>query len=270
LTDTCGGIGLANVHSCSHTPFAEVSGLGGSATAVSMGLGFACAVIAGGDVMCWGANEAGQLGNSSTDNCELPNSGGSPPIPEVCSLVPVKALGLPAAGSTGAAAAVFADGSGDSACAITLTGGVLCWGNNGVSLGNGVTTTALGAVPVEGLGSGVTSMSVGNGTYCVIQTGSGGGLFCWGHYYLGNGTAPTPANPDGGNSLVPVPVTSTLTTDALAVSIGVGPFDGSVVCVWNADGTVACWGDDIDGSLGNGTDSITPTLVPVRASFPSP
>ena len=41
----------------------DVQGLSGPAVSVSLGLDFACALISGGDLECWGRNGYGQLGD---------------------------------------------------------------------------------------------------------------------------------------------------------------------------------------------------------------
>jgi alpha-tubulin suppressor-like RCC1 family protein len=73
-----------------------------------------------------------------------------------------------------------------SACAVTASGGVQCWGENANgALGNDSPTTTCAAspcsgvpVPVIGLTSGVTAVSVGNEFACALTTG--GGVQCWG------------------------------------------------------------------------------------------
>ncbi|MFK7990003.1 MAG: hypothetical protein AB8I08_28545 [Sandaracinaceae bacterium] len=76
-----------------------------------------CARQASGQVLCWGNNAAGQLGDGTNDD----------------SLVPVPALGL------ANAAAVFASAS--SACAVTTELDALCWGSNNIGqLGDGTRT----------------------------------------------------------------------------------------------------------------------------------
>jgi alpha-tubulin suppressor-like RCC1 family protein len=48
-----------------------VSGIS-DATSVSVGVDYACAVLADGSIDCWGDNEIGQLGNGTTESSSLP------------------------------------------------------------------------------------------------------------------------------------------------------------------------------------------------------
>lgn len=87
-------------------------------TAVALGEAHSCALIHDGSVMCWGANDAGQLGND--------NLGQNSPIP-----VAVQEL---------TDATEIAAGS-DHNCALRENGAVQCWGANSVGqLGDGHTT----------------------------------------------------------------------------------------------------------------------------------
>src|ERR1700690_3942807 len=124
-----GGSGGAAGHSAALT----------GVTAVSVEGGSACAITAGGGVVCWGGNVDGQLGSNSTTN----------------SSVPVQVVGL-TSGVTAVSMGLL------HACAVTAGGGVMCWGMNNLGqLGDNSTTNRLVPVQVMGLTSGVTAVSVG-------------------------------------------------------------------------------------------------------------
>lgn len=119
---------------------------------------------------------------------------------------------------------------GGSACAITVNGGVVCWGDNTFGqLGNNSTTGSPVPVPVTGLASGAASVSVGTQSACALTTS--GGVLCWGNNVDGqlgdNSTT---------NSPVPVPVTG-LAGGVAAISVG-----GQAGCAVTTAGGVECWG----------------------------
>jgi alpha-tubulin suppressor-like RCC1 family protein len=75
------------------------------ATDIDAGGGHTCAIVAGGAVKCWGANEDGQLGNSSNDAATTP---------------------VDVTGVTGATK--ISTGSGHTCALIQPTGSLRCWG----------------------------------------------------------------------------------------------------------------------------------------------
>ncbi|HEY2831738.1 MAG TPA: hypothetical protein VGJ14_04885 [Sporichthyaceae bacterium] len=142
-------------------------------------------------------------------------------------------------------------------CALTPTGGVLCWGDNTFGqLGNGTTTKSSTPVPVTGLASGVVAISAGSYHTCAVTTA--GAVRCWGLDnigQLGDGVKGT---------FVTTAVSVPTVPSAVSISAGLGH-----TCAVTADGAAWCWGADNDGQLGNGstsTGAIGPTKV---AGIPS-
>jgi alpha-tubulin suppressor-like RCC1 family protein len=145
----------------------DVLDLESDVSAVSAGGEHTCALMSTGGAKCWGNNEFGQLGDSSTTNRTTPVdvSGLSSGISEI------------SAGRS-------------STCALMSTGGAKCWGYNYYGqLGDGTTTDRTTPVDVSGLSSGVAAISVGGLYSCALM--STGGVKCWGYNYygqLGDGT----------------------------------------------------------------------------------
>ncbi|MCC5611035.1 putative Ig domain-containing protein [Nostoc sp. CHAB 5834] len=126
-------------------------------------------------------------------------------------------------------------------CALTTTGGVKCWGrDNYGQLGNDAAfADKMVPVDVQGLTSGVVSISAGSGHVCAVTRDAN--LKCWG--YDGSGQLG-----DGGsftNSPVPADVVG-LAGKVASVSAG-----GYHTCAVTTSGGVKCWGYDGQGQLGD-------------------
>jgi len=210
------------------TPEAVVAG-GNDNVSVSAGRRFTCKLSQAGEVSCWGRNGEGQLGDGTTRGRAAPT--------------PVVGLG---------AGVIDISGGGESACAVTAAGAARCWGyNRDGLLGNGTTVDSEVPVDVDGLQSGVASVSCSTTHCCAVLTA--GGARCWGmgsNGELGQGA--------WSSSATPVDVVS-LTERITDVSTGY-----YYTCAVTESGTVACWGANDYGQLGNGTtdDVNTPTPVP--------
>ena len=233
----------------SSTPV-EVVGVGGNGflsgvTAISAGLANMCALTSSGNVDCWGYNvypedQFGTIGSST----------------------PVEVVGI---GGSGALSGVTAITTGAySTCALS-GGNIYCWGDNSFGqLGNGTTTpSSTPAEVLEAGGSGALSgvTAIGVELHACALT-SAGNVYCWGYNpdgELGNGT-PTTTFPYGRST--PVEVVgigaSGLLSGVTAISAGYNH-----TCALTSAGSLACWGDNSFGQLGNGTtrSSSTPLLA---------
>jgi alpha-tubulin suppressor-like RCC1 family protein len=207
-----------------------VSGLAGGITAIDAGSSNGCAVTVGGGALCWGYNAWGQVGDGTTVN----------------RLVPAAVSGL------SAGVVDIALGAGHT-CALTVAGGVSCWGDNVAGqLGNGTTDGSEIPIPVSGLASGVMAIASGQDHSCALTTV--GGVVCWGrgsYGQLGTGF--------GTNSSVPVAV-SGLGNGVSAIAAGYNH-----TCALTDGGGVLCWGFNSVGQLGDGTSQNTGSL-PVHVS----
>ena len=207
----------------------DFPGLSSGVAAVAVGNSTACAVLTSGALKCWGSNFHGQLGDGTTTD----------------SLTPVQVSGL----TSGVASATIGS---EHACALTTSGGVQCWGKNYAGqIGNGQYDQAtIYQVPtqVTGLTSGVVAITAGMEFNCALL--ATGAVQCWGRGddgQLGNGTTTS--------SNVPVQVTG-LTSGVVAISAG-----DSYVCALMDSGALKCWGRNLSGQLGDGTE--TDSNVPV-------
>lgn len=125
-------------------------------------------------------------------------------------------------------------------CALTNSGGVICWGNNDYGqLGDGTNTSRLTPVAVSGLSSNVLDIDAGGFHTCALL--SGGHMKCWGQNTNGE---------LGDNSYTsrntPVSVYG-LTSGVTAISAGY-----QHTCAIKAGGA-KCWGYNGDGAVGDGT-----------------
>ena len=195
-----------------------------------------CAVVAGGQVRCWGENLEGQLGDGTTFDrglaVEVLDTEGDAPL-------------------TGAAQVAVGN---EFACARMTSGQVRCWGRNTAGqLGNGTTTPSTHAVVVRNAGNtgplvNVTQIAAGGSHVCARRTD--GQLRCWGTSAFGQGG-------NGENDSVnPLPRT-------VQNVAGTGPLKNVVQvvsgiqhsCARLADKQVRCWGADFQGQVGNGANT---------------
>lgn len=175
----------------------DVTGLSAGVAAVGAGDFASCALLTGGGVKCWGANDQGQLGDGSASD----------------SLTPVDVAGL------GGRAKAIAVGS-DHACALLTGGAVKCWGyNRNGELGDGGIGNRARPVDVQGVPEGVTALAAGGVHNCALT--HAGGVACWGdnsYGQLGNGTTGHAAPPVAVAGFGTPKATVTVGTRAVAVT----------------------------------------------------
>jgi hypothetical protein len=197
----------------------SIQGLQGQAIVdISVGKDFACAVTLNDDVMCWGANNLGQLGRGTMTAKET----------IAAPIANLKAISVAAGGT--------------HACAILPANRTIeCWGADDTGqLGNGTTQANPFATPqpVSGI-AGALSVAAGIGFTCASLTSKA--VECWGINsvgQLGNGATGAP------NGL-PAPVTGL--TGAIIVSTG-----ALHACASGLGLLERCWGDNSTGELTDG------------------
>lgn len=205
----------------------SVSGLSSGALAVSVGKDFACAIVTGGAVKCWGANDRGQLGDGTNDNAN----------------VPVQVNGL-------AHSAVALAAGTAHACALLDDASIACWGaNDAGQLGDGTTDDSNQAVAVASAPANAVALASGFSHTCART--STNEVFCW-----GSGASGQLGNGGNAESHSPVQVTSL----SNAAALDNGSFH---TCIVDTQGGMACWGQNSSGQVGDGTTTArnVPTAV---------
>ncbi|HEY2745245.1 MAG TPA: hypothetical protein VGL86_11500 [Polyangia bacterium] len=180
-----------------------------SIVAVAAGAQHTCAALDNGAVWCWGANDAGQLG-------QAPSAGASMPV-EV-----VDRAGLALTAATLAAGATHS-------CAIEQDATLLCWGSDtDGELGDGMTAaTSLPSAAVV-LGAHVVAAAGGAHFGCALT--DAGAVDCF-----GADDRQQAGQPEAATVAVPTPVAI---DPATAVAAG-----GAEACARRAGGDLLCWGD---------------------------
>jgi alpha-tubulin suppressor-like RCC1 family protein len=195
---------------------APVKGLTG-VTAVAGGLAYSLALLENGEVRAWGSNNVGQLGDGTIIDKYLPVA-----VKEVSNVTAISA-------------------GEHHNLALLSDGTVMAWGYNGYGqLGDGEETERHAPEKVPGL-SGVKAIFAG--PYLSLALLEDGTVKAWGNNssgQLGNGTCCESS---------PVPVTVKELSGVTAIAAG---DRHSLARLSN--GTIAAWGSNVYGQLGDGTE----------------
>lgn len=247
-----------------------------------LGTTHSCWLRETGEVLCWGSNADGELGDGTADG----RAKAKPVIDiegivrltarsaQTCAIDSDEALwcwGKNNWGQLGAATAanfrttpVMVESVGEVSrasagvlhtCAVRTDGSAWCWGaNSDGALGRG--TAATSAEPPAAVNdlSGVSEVSAGQTFGCAVRE-SAGTVACWGrntNAQLGDGSAMT--------RLAPVDVTG-LPSKAKSVATGVAH-----ACALLESGDVYCWGANDFGQVGSGAASGTDVMSAAKVS----
>ena len=194
----------------------------------------------GAHLYCWGQNSDGEIGDGTLKNAN--------------SRKPVKGLAPPAAVGLGQLAT----------CTCDLSGNAWCWGRNVEGeLGIGSASTN-STVPVQFPGITDCLQITGGANHTCLLHGDGT-VSCWGNNDSGQAGQPTSANGSCSESsgmtvpCIAAPARVAGLTNASQIVAG-----EKYTCALNSDMTVACWGDNSAGQLGDGTNTSRATVAAVK------
>ncbi len=258
----------------------DVIGLSSGVTALTAGHGHTCALTASGGAKCWGSNLYGQLGDGTTEDHRMPVDvvGLSSSVTALaaggyhtCALTTsgkAKCWGWNVSGQLGDGTLterntpvdvvnlsnnVTALAAGDfHTCALTTSGGAVCWGSNGSGQLGDAGSDHSTPVDVFGLSSGIEALAAGGSNTCALTTT--GEAMCWGSAgQLGDGST--------WDSNMPKEVAG-LSSGVAAISVG-----GDHTCALTIAGGIKCWGANDSGQIGDGTTTNSSIPMDVAGLF---
>jgi len=216
-----------------HTPTLIDHGIASSyIVKIAPGNEHTCAIDSLGNLLCWGRNQYGQIGDGTTLNKSTPV--------------------LVSSGTTESTSAVKLSSGSSHSCAIYGAGALKCWGWNNFSQvgdGSGVNILTPYDLILWADDTILVPAQIALGVYHTCAVASTGHLFCWGLNSEGQlGT--------GDNYTLYTPVL--ISTGIAQVSLGEGH-----TCTISVINILMCYGSNGFGQIGDGTylDRYTPTQV---------
>ena len=221
----------------------RVQGLPGKALQVDAFSYSTCAIVEGGAVWCWGANDEGQLGDGTKTDRALPK------------LVP---------GLDGGAVRLASNGGAYGTCAVRDDSSGWCWGSNfSGRLGDGTEEDHVGATGITMVDAPLKDILSADATTCVLT--EAGRVSCFGLLW---GVGDNWSTEEGVTSwqqaydrgLADGPITPT------GLATGVTDLAGGwdLSCALKDDGSVRCWNWAVAGS--NATQAWAISSAPVTIS----
>jgi alpha-tubulin suppressor-like RCC1 family protein len=208
---------------------------GSPAVALAAGFAHTCALLASGDVKCWGDNQYGQLGTGDVQN--RGDAEGSPPETlDIEGAVRVTGLAL---------------GYGHT-CALDAGGRATCWGLNragqlGMDSADPLTRAARPGDPRIRIPGPATQIVAGANYTCALI--EGGKVKCWGLAVLGQLGLGAPDNQ--GDSLGEMEALPAVDLGGMGTARATGlAAGGDHTCAILDDGVIKCWGLNRNGQLG--------------------
>ncbi len=197
---------------------------------LELGAHHACARRANGEVLCWGWNRFGQLGDGRHGHADCTGVGGTET--QDCSPEPVAVVDVVATAIT--------SNSGLNTCAMQVDGTVWCWGlSDFPPPGSDQRDQLFFPEQLPTFGPNPRTVQTRNGNTCTIT--ASGAVECWGDNSSGQ----------VGDGTFVERITATVVpglADVVELDLGSGQF----ACARTADG-VSCWGSNRSGQLGDGT-----------------
>jgi alpha-tubulin suppressor-like RCC1 family protein len=238
---------FGTLYPCSTRPVPVMGGL--AFRTVSPGDQHTCGVTTKNVAYCWGINDFGQLGNGTGTGPEtcVAVLGDEAPEDVPCSTRPVRVVGRLRFRQVSAGRF--------HTCGVTTDNRAYCWGGSfGGRLGNRTRTGPPSTKPVRvARGLAFRQLSAGDDHTCGVTTENI--AYCWGvneDGELGHGTSSVPeVCPNTGEGYCntrPVQVLGRLL-------FGRVDGGGRSTCGLSTKGVAYCWGENLVGMLGNGTNT---------------
>lgn len=232
-------------------PLAVDLGVGAVAVAIDGGEKHTCVGLSDATVKCFGSNMRGQLGTSTNNGNDNPNT-----TPQTASI------------GSGAVPVSIAAG-GAHTCVVLADGVAKCFGSNydgqlSTTLNNGVVVANYSAITVDlGVGAVATEISAGAYHTCALLTS--GIVKCFGRNTVGPlGIAANVGN----GSANPTPTAVDLASGTTATALAVGTEHS---CVVSDAEDLLCFGNNYYGQLGSAvnTGTLNPNATPTAAELGS-